>query len=201
MRVLVTWASRRGGTKGIGRTLGEALQAHGLEVTAIPMERVRSLDGFDAVVLGGALYANRWPAAARRFVNRHLRRLRAVPVWLFSSGPLDASADSGEIKATTQVAVIAERVGAVGHVTFGGRLAPDARGFPASAMAKKRRATGATRIASAPGRPSWRPPSRPPLRGRPSITRPAPFADCSPTGSRAGPSAPPRWRSSSRSSV
>jgi hypothetical protein len=31
-----------------------------------------------------------------------------------------------------------ERVGALGHVTFGGRLTPDARGFPASAMAKKR---------------------------------------------------------------
>jgi menaquinone-dependent protoporphyrinogen oxidase len=30
-----------------------------------------------------------------------------------------------------------ERVGARGHVTFGGRLAPDAKGFPASAMAKK----------------------------------------------------------------
>jgi len=138
MRVLVTWGSRRGGTEGVGRTLGEALQAHGHEVTANPAQQVRSLDGFDAVVLGGALYANCWPAVARRFVDRHLRRLRAVPVWLFSSGPLDASADSGEIPATTQVAVIAERVGAVGHVTFGGRLAPDAKGFPASAMAKKR---------------------------------------------------------------
>jgi menaquinone-dependent protoporphyrinogen oxidase len=30
------------------------------------------------------------------------------------------------------------RVGARGHCTFGGRLAPDARGFPASAMARTR---------------------------------------------------------------
>ncbi len=30
-----------------------------------------------------------------------------------------------------------DRVGAVGHTTFGGRLTPDAKGFPASAMAKK----------------------------------------------------------------
>jgi menaquinone-dependent protoporphyrinogen oxidase len=30
-----------------------------------------------------------------------------------------------------------ERIGARGHVTFGGRLSPDAKGFPASAMAKK----------------------------------------------------------------
>jgi hypothetical protein len=31
-----------------------------------------------------------------------------------------------------------ERVGAVGHATFGGRLSPDAHGFPASARAKTR---------------------------------------------------------------
>ena len=30
-----------------------------------------------------------------------------------------------------------ERVGALGHATFGGRLPADARDFPASAMAKK----------------------------------------------------------------
>jgi menaquinone-dependent protoporphyrinogen oxidase len=30
-----------------------------------------------------------------------------------------------------------ERAGARGHATFGGRRTPDARGFPASTMAKK----------------------------------------------------------------
>jgi menaquinone-dependent protoporphyrinogen oxidase len=35
------------------------------------------------------------------------------------------------------VQALMERTGARGHVTFGGRLAPDAKGFPASAMAKK----------------------------------------------------------------
>jgi hypothetical protein len=33
---------------------------------------------------------------------------------------------------------MANRVGALGHATFGGRLAADAKGFPARAMAKKR---------------------------------------------------------------
>lgn len=59
-----------------------------------------------------------------------------IPVWFFSSGPLDDSADREEIPPTTPVAVLAERVGARGHVTFGGRLEPGAKGFPASAMAK-----------------------------------------------------------------
>jgi hypothetical protein len=69
-------------------------------------------------------------------VSRHLAALRRVPVWLFSSGPLDDSADRGNIPPTRQVAVLAERIGAKGHATFGGRLERNATGFPASAMAK-----------------------------------------------------------------
>ncbi len=96
-----------------------------------------SLDGYDAVILGGAPYANRWPASGRRFVRRHLKALRSIPVWLFSSGPLDPSARERVIPPTTEVAAIAGRVGARGHVTFGGRLDPDAKGFPREAMAKE----------------------------------------------------------------
>jgi len=134
----VTWGSKRGGTAGIGHTLGEALEDGGFEVVAAPVEEVSGLEGADAVIVGGALYANRWPSSARRFVKRNLERLRRVPVWFFSSGPLDDSASSSEIPATPEVGVLAERVGAKGHVTFGGRLQADARGFPASAMAKER---------------------------------------------------------------
>ncbi|HJL18285.1 MAG TPA: flavodoxin domain-containing protein [Sandaracinaceae bacterium LLY-WYZ-13_1] len=136
MHVLVTWGSKRGGTEGIAHIVAEALEDRGHEVTAVSAEAVDRVEGFDAVVVGGALYANRWPANVRRFVRRHVRALRRVPVWFFSSGPLDESADRRAIEAPTQVAVLAERVGAKGHVTFGGRLAPDAEGFPASAMAE-----------------------------------------------------------------
>lgn len=137
MRVLVTWGSKHGGTEGIGRILGAALTGHGLMVTCSPVEQVKELGSFDAVIVGGALYANRWPASVRRFVSRHIEPLRKKPVWFFSSGPLDDSADRGELAPPIQVAVLAERVGARGHVTFGGRLEPDVKGFPASAMAKK----------------------------------------------------------------
>lgn len=138
MRVLVTWGSKRGGTAGIGRVLSDALVAHGVEAVAVPAGEVKELGSFGAVIVGGALYANCWPRDVRRFVNRHLAALRKVPVWVFSSGPLDDSADRTEIPPTRQVGVLAERIGAKGHVTFGGRLEPNATGFPASAMAKKR---------------------------------------------------------------
>ena len=44
---------------------------------------------------------------------------------------------AGELPPVRQVAKLMESIGAKGQVTFGGRLEPDARGFPASAMAKR----------------------------------------------------------------
>ncbi|MGA7124483.1 MAG: flavodoxin domain-containing protein, partial [Polyangiaceae bacterium] len=138
MRVLVTWGSKRGGTEGIARMLGEALREAGLDVDILPLAKAAAAKAFDAAIVGGALYANRWHPHARRFVNRQETKLRDVPVWFFSSGPLDDSAERQVIPPVDQVRVLMDRVGAQGHATFGGRLAPDARGFPASAMAKTR---------------------------------------------------------------
>jgi menaquinone-dependent protoporphyrinogen oxidase len=136
MKVLICWGTKLGGTEGIARILGAELEKAGHEVTLQAARAPADVGSHDAVLLGGALYANRWHRDARDFVDRHQAALRRVPVWMFSSGPLDDSADRGAIAPTREVAVLMERVGAVGHVTFGGRMPADARGFPAAAMAK-----------------------------------------------------------------
>jgi menaquinone-dependent protoporphyrinogen oxidase len=81
MRVLVTWASKRGGTEAIARTLGETLRHAGFDVDLLPANAAGMATGFDAAIVGGALYAGRWPQAARRFVHRQEEKLRSVPVW------------------------------------------------------------------------------------------------------------------------
>ena len=135
-RVLVAYGSKRGGTAGLADMLGAELVANGLEVKVHDASDVRNLHGFDAVVLGGALYALRWHKVARRFVRRHGLTLQTLPVWLFSSGPLDDSATREEIPPVRYVRKAMDRIGARGHMTFGGRLSADARGFPASSMAR-----------------------------------------------------------------
>jgi menaquinone-dependent protoporphyrinogen oxidase len=136
MRVLVTWGSERGGTEGIGKVVADVLAQRGHDVTRVSARAAPSPDGFDAVIIGGALYANRWHRHARRYADRHARRLRRIPVWFFSSGPLDASADTNAIGPTAQVGALMARIGVREHVTFGGRLSRDARGFIAHAMAR-----------------------------------------------------------------
>jgi menaquinone-dependent protoporphyrinogen oxidase len=136
VRVLVTYGSKRGGTAGIAETIARALAEHDLVVEVHPARDMTFLDGFNAVVLGGAVYANRWSREARGFARRFRRELMHLPVWMFSSGPLDASAEDHDIAPVPTAAKVMGAIGARGHITFGGRLLPDAQGFPASAMAK-----------------------------------------------------------------
>jgi menaquinone-dependent protoporphyrinogen oxidase len=139
MKALVVYGSKRGGTLGLADMVGQALAEHGIDVTVrSAAEQVPDVGSYDVVVVGGALYAGRWHKDARHFVRREAQALRGTKVWMFSSGPIgDDVPPAIETAPVAQVRKAMDRVGAVAHVTFGGRLAPDAQGFPASAMAKK----------------------------------------------------------------
>ena len=137
IKVLVAYASQRGGTAEIADWIGAALRQAGVDADVRPAGEVADLDGYDAAVIGGALYAGRWPREARHFVRHHTAELAHRPVWLFSSGPLDRTAEERTIDPVRGVAKVARQVNARGHATFGGRLAPDAEGFLASRIAQQ----------------------------------------------------------------
>jgi menaquinone-dependent protoporphyrinogen oxidase len=116
--------------------IADAMRNASVDVELRAAREIDTLAGYDAAIIGGALYANRWHRDARRLVTRHLAALQRIPVWLFSSGPLDGSASRAPIAPVTKVAVLMERIGAVDHATFGGRLEPDVTGWMAHAMAR-----------------------------------------------------------------
>ena len=136
-RVLVAYGTKRGSTREIAEAIGDELRGAGLPADVAAADAVRDVSRYGAVVLGGALYMGRWHSAARAFGRRFAPDLRGIPVWMFSSGPLDRSAEEREIAPVGGVGKVMADVGARGHATFGGRLSPDATGFPAKAMAKR----------------------------------------------------------------
>ena len=140
MTILVVHGSKRGGTQGLAEMIAAALSELGHDVRVAPAGKAGGLTGVEAVVVAGGLYANRWHVDARRFVRKNARELASMPVWLVASGPLDATADVGTTPDVPQVAASAASVDARGTTTFGGYLAPDAKGFPASAMARNGKA-------------------------------------------------------------
>jgi menaquinone-dependent protoporphyrinogen oxidase len=136
--VLVAYATKHGSTREIAEAIGRTLEEAGLAVDVRTAAEVRDLSAYGAVVLGSALYSAHWQRDANRFVKRHLDALRERPVWLFSSGPLDRSADLADIPLTVHVARDVDPIGARGHRTFGGRLLPDTPGVDEALLATHR---------------------------------------------------------------
>ena len=128
-RILVAYATKHGSTREIAEVIGQELRDAGAEVDVVAAHAVVDVDPYDAVVLGSALYAAHWRREANRFVARHLAMLQDRPVWLFSSGPLDRSADASRLPVTAQVAATTDPIGPRDHQTFGGRLLADTPGM------------------------------------------------------------------------
>ena len=122
MRVLVTAASRHGATHEIADAIAAGLKRRGVDAEVRHTEDLASLDGYDAYVIGSAVYVGRWLEPARELVEGNAAALAARPVWLFSSGPLgppDALKPEGD---PVDVAGLVAAVGAEDHRVFAGRL-------------------------------------------------------------------------------
>jgi menaquinone-dependent protoporphyrinogen oxidase len=127
MRVLVVVASRHGSTQELAQAMGQALQAHGVtaqisDVDGVPASGPGSVEDFDAVVLGSALYSRHWLEAATRFAAERSQALQGRPVWLFSSG---AVGHPSMHEGPEELAELRQLTGAREHRIFPGRLEED----------------------------------------------------------------------------
>jgi menaquinone-dependent protoporphyrinogen oxidase len=134
VRVLVSAASKHGATAEIAAAIGEALRQRGLDVVVSEPDEVDSVDGFDAAILGSAVYVGHWLKPAKELVERTRAELIAMPTWVFSSGPVgdplkptEPPADADDIVAAT---------GAAEHRIFGGQIVRDRLSLPERAMVR-----------------------------------------------------------------
>jgi menaquinone-dependent protoporphyrinogen oxidase len=132
MTVLVSVASKHGATAEIAETIGRVLRERGLAVDVRPAENVTMVDGYDAVVLGSAVYVGHWLEAARKLVEAEATVLAARPVWLFSSGPVGDPPKPAE--EPVDVAGIIRATGARDHQVFAGKIDKGRLGFGERAM-------------------------------------------------------------------
>ena len=89
--ILLAYATRYGSTQEVAETITAALRKVGLEVDIQPMQEVRTLDTYDAVVLGAAIYNAKWHSDAHQFLSQHQEALRQRLVVIFALGPLSNS--------------------------------------------------------------------------------------------------------------
>lgn len=120
MKVLVTAASKYGSTMEVAQAVRDELFAAGVDAELRSPEDVRDLQGFDAAVIGSAVYAGHWLDPAKRLVEREADRMRAIPIWLFSVGPLGDPPKPDE--EPVDVRALIESTKASEHRIFTGRL-------------------------------------------------------------------------------
>lgn len=132
MRVLVIVASKHGATAEIATALSDGLARRGIETKVEDAAKVSDLAGYDAVLLGSAVYAGRWMKSARELVELRAEELATQPVWLFSSGPV------GEPLRPTEdpvdVATVAAAIPTRGHRVFPGKLDKSKLGLAEKAL-------------------------------------------------------------------
>jgi menaquinone-dependent protoporphyrinogen oxidase len=137
MTVLVAYASKRGSTAEIAETIAATLRREGLGVCLERCEDVESLERYDAIVIGSAVYMKRWRGDARHFLKKHRKSLRQKPFWVFSSGPVgDPANDNPEWADPPKIAIKVEEMGGREHVVFGGCLPAEPTSFMEKAMLK-----------------------------------------------------------------
>ncbi len=87
-QMLVVHASRHGSTTEVAARIAEHLRQAGHQVDLQDAGRVTTpANGYQLIIVGGAIYSGHWHTGAHRFLKRHRRDFAGVPVAVFGMGP------------------------------------------------------------------------------------------------------------------
>jgi menaquinone-dependent protoporphyrinogen oxidase len=92
--VLLAYATRFGSTQEVAESVAASLRGAGLKVDLRLMSQIESLEQYESVVLGAAIYNAKWHADAHQFLARHQEALTQRPMAIFTLGPLSSSASA-----------------------------------------------------------------------------------------------------------
>jgi menaquinone-dependent protoporphyrinogen oxidase len=82
--ILVAYATRLGSTTAVAETIGQVLREGGADVEVLPVADVIDLDGYDGVVLGGAIRIGKPLPELVEFVRHYASDLRDLPIAYFA---------------------------------------------------------------------------------------------------------------------
>jgi menaquinone-dependent protoporphyrinogen oxidase len=97
-RILVTYASRTGTTAEVAAAICRILTESGAQVDVVPMQEVKDLSPYEAVIAGSAIRAARWLPEAVQFIRAHQSTLRHKPFAMYTVCITLAMADTEQYR-------------------------------------------------------------------------------------------------------
>lgn len=132
--VLVSYATHYGSTHEVAEVITKTLLEGGLAVDLQLLRDVRTLDGYDVIVIGAPLFMFRWHKDALRFLKRYQNQLLKRQVAVFVLGPVHEPHDEQEwqdswSQINKELAKYPWFI-PVSLEMFGGKYDPEMLGFP-----------------------------------------------------------------------
>jgi len=81
-KILVTYATLSGTTIEVANAISDEITKAGLQAEVLPLEKVKDLDGYDGVVLGGPMIMG-WHRSALGFLRKNRKALNRIPLAVF----------------------------------------------------------------------------------------------------------------------
>jgi menaquinone-dependent protoporphyrinogen oxidase len=123
-KILVTYASRTGSTAEVAQAIGATLRESGTPVDVLPMQKVRDLSAYRAVIAGSAIRKSQWLPEAQQFVEKFHADLGRKPFATFTVCITLAMSNTAQYQSivTKWIEPVRVRVAPVSQGLFAGRL-------------------------------------------------------------------------------
>jgi menaquinone-dependent protoporphyrinogen oxidase len=130
--MLVTYTTVHGSTQEIAEAVAAELRERGLAVDLETLRKIRTLEKYDAIVVGAPLYMFHWHKDALRFLSRHREALQQRPVAIFALGPFhDEQKEWQDVRAQLDKELAKYPwLKPVAIEIFGGKFDPEKLRFP-----------------------------------------------------------------------
>jgi menaquinone-dependent protoporphyrinogen oxidase len=135
IKALLVVGSRHGSTYAIANYLSASLNKEGLNTVVAYPEDITSLDAYDVVFVGSAVYRGKWLKQMREFVDDFADEIQTKKCYLFSSGQVGKH-PMPEYDSAVHVDDILEKTGAAEHALFTGELDKSKLGLAERVVAK-----------------------------------------------------------------
>ncbi len=122
-KLLIAYASKCGSTTEIAKSMGKILLEKGYKVDILPVNQVKSLDGYDGILAGSAVRVGAWLPEAVEFVKNNQSALQKIPTAIFTVHGLNwENTSASEVLRKNYTSSVKQLITPVDEVFFAGKI-------------------------------------------------------------------------------